>query len=56
MAEQEMEDTRVKIDEEIPIYERLAVGEILIISKSSKGLLVATNQDGECDIRYYSEE
>ncbi len=42
-------------EEEIPIYERLAPGEILIISRSKKGILVAANCDGECDIRYYND-
>jgi len=41
-------------DEEIPIYEKLSPGEIMIISRSDKGILVATNDDGECDIRYYN--
>uniref|UniRef100_A0A6H1ZI13 Uncharacterized protein n=1 Tax=viral metagenome TaxID=1070528 RepID=A0A6H1ZI13_9ZZZZ len=42
-------------DEEIPIYEKLSPGEIFIISRSDKGILVATNDDGECDIRYYND-
>ena len=42
-------------DEEIPIYEKLSPGEIMIISRSDKGILVATNDDGECDIRYYND-
>ena len=43
-------------DKEIPIYEKLSPGEIMIISRSDKGFLVATNCDGECDITYYNEE
>ena len=42
-------------DEEIPIYEKLSPGEIIIISRSDKGFLVAANCDGECDIRYYND-
>jgi hypothetical protein len=41
--------------EEIPIYERLAPGEMLIISRSKQGLLVVANCEGECDVGYYSE-
>ena len=44
-----------KPDEEIPIYEKLSPGEIIIISRSDKGFLVAANCDGECDIRYYND-
>lgn len=42
-------------EEEIPIYEKLAPGEMLIISRSEKGFLIAANCGGECDIRYYSD-
>jgi len=42
-------------DEEIPIYEKLSPGEVFIISRSKKGVLVAANCDGECDIRYYND-
>ena len=42
-------------DEEIPIYEKLSPGEVFIISRSSRGILIATNDDGECDIRYYND-
>jgi len=41
-------------DEEIPIYEKLSPGEVFIISRSKKGILVAANDDGECNIRYYN--
>ena len=41
-------------DEEIPIYEKLSPGEVFIISRNDKGVLVAANDDGECNIRYYN--
>jgi len=41
--------------EEIPIYEKLSPGEVFIISRNDKGILVAANDDGECDIRYYND-
>jgi len=41
--------------EEINIYEKLTPGEIMIVSRSKKGFLVAANCEGECDIRYYSD-
>ena len=37
--------------EEITIYERLAPGECLIISRDEKGILVACNKNGELEIK-----
>lgn len=43
-------------DEEIDIYEKLCPGEVMILSRSKKGFLIAANDGEEFDIRYYSEE
>lgn len=39
---------------EEPIYERLSLGEVLIISKDKSGLLVAENNDGVVSTRRVS--
>lgn len=38
-------------EKEIPIYERLAPKECLIISKTSKELIVACNVEGEIKVK-----
>lgn len=43
-----------KEKKEIPIYEKIAPNECLIISRDEDGILVACNKNGEIDIKRVS--
>ncbi|GEM_PF-4268100 len=46
-----MKNEKAETKEEIPIYEKLAPGECLIISRDERGILVACNKGGEIEIK-----